>query len=127
MPPEPPLPLEGLLDRSPVREIADRLPSPQGDGAGLRVDCGDVEPIVVDGEVRVSLLRIYSLVGQEPTLLGQVQATGSSEEAADWSLEYYLHDVERGYTDDYHEAARWWRDVATRHAVRHREVASAVA
>lgn len=127
MTPDPPLPVDGLMRRSPVHEIVERLPTPQGDGAGLRVDAGDAEPIVVDGEVRISLVRVYSLVGQEPTLIGQIQATGSSEDPQEWDLQFYLHDVERGYTDDYDQAPRWWRDVASRHAVRHREVARPVA
>lgn len=126
MSPDPPLPVDGLLARSPVQEIVDRLPHPQEEGAGLRVVAGDAEPIVVDGEVRLSLVRVYSLVGKEPTLIGQIQATGSSEDPHQWTLQFYLHDVERGFTDDYDEAPRWWRDVASRHAVRHREVAKPV-
>lgn len=127
MSPEPSLPVDGLLNRSPVREIVERLPASGEEGAGLRVDTSEAQPIVVDGEARLSLARIYSYAAGEEVLLGQVQARGSSDDPADWTFEFYLHDVERGFTDDYDKAARWWNDVASRHAVRHREVASAVA
>jgi hypothetical protein len=127
MSPEPSLPVDGLLARAPVRQIVDRLPESGEEGAGLRVDFDEAKPIVVDGEARLSLARIYSYADGEEVLLGQVQARGSSDDPAEWTFEFYLHDVERGYTDDYDEATRWWHDVASRHAVRHREVAAAVA
>lgn len=127
MAPDHPLPVDALLARSPVAEIVDRLPEADEDGAGLRVDTTEAEPLVIDGEVRVSLVRIYSLVGEDPTLVGQVQARGSSRDAADWTLEFFIHDVRRGYTEEYDAPLRWWRDVASRHAVRRRRVTAAIA
>lgn len=106
-PPVPEDELRSALEADPLREVLDDLPDPEACDRGLCVDTSPADAIQLGGKTRLSLLRVYSKAHGTSKLVGQVQILAGSRDRADWSLEYYTHDLQFPNTEEHPDRDRW--------------------
>lgn len=102
-----------------VKELLARLPAFRGPKAahepGLYVDSEDAPSISVKREIRISLVRLFSVNGTDIQLIGQIQATTSPSDPKLWALRFYLHAPTQFLTKEIHDHNTWWLGVLDRH------------
>ena len=102
-----------------VRELRSALPALPGEGLpapGLYLDVGDRPGLVVNGELRVSVARVYSVTEEGKELLGQVQATRVLDHPlARWDLRLYLHVPRFFSTVRSEDESSWWLGILEQH------------
>lgn len=102
-----------------VKEMLMRLPAFRGPRAshepGLYVDSEEAPSISVKREVRVSLVRLFSVNGQDIQLVGQIQAITAPSDPKLWALRFYVHAPTQFLTKEVHDHDTWWLSVLERH------------
>lgn len=106
-------------DHPTVATVTAQLPSLPESGAtdeGLYVETEDTPGIVVNGELRVSLVRIMSVGPEGPRLVGQVQAVQEVDNPlTTWSLRLFTHEPEFFSTEQHDEPQPWFVRVQALH------------
>ncbi|MDX1611182.1 MAG: hypothetical protein R3185_02350 [Candidatus Thermoplasmatota archaeon] len=108
------------LNHPTVLSLGRDLPSLPREGPvepGLYLDKSKVPGILVNGEVRVSLARIFSVdPSGKRQLIGQVQATRVRDHPLEtWELRYYVH-VHKFYaTHKVDDETQWFLQVLEQH------------
>ncbi|HVL47256.1 MAG TPA: hypothetical protein VM889_01725 [Candidatus Thermoplasmatota archaeon] len=99
-----------------VRHLRTVLPAlaEAGDRPGLFVDAAATPWIDVEGDLRVSVLRLWSVaIDGSRTLVGQVQATASRD--GDRRLRAYVHRPEMFHTEEQAGEDAWFLQVLDAH------------
>lgn len=105
------------LDHPTVQRLTDQLDALE-DGAepGLYVDASPAPGMVVNGELRVSVVRVHSVDEDGESLVGQIQAVREVDHPLDtWSLKLYWHEPEHFCTEEVEEAESWFVQVLDQH------------
>ena len=102
-----------------VKELLERLPAFRGPKAphepGLFVDAEEAPSISVRREMRVSVVRLFSINGTDAQLVAQVQVTSSAADSKLWALRFYIHAPSQFLTKEVHDHDTWWLSVLERH------------
>lgn len=109
-------------DHPIVKEVLEHLPLFRGAKAmhepGLYVDSDEAPSISVKREVRVSLIRLFSVNGQDIQLVGQIQAITAPSDPKLWALRFYVHAPTQFLTKEIHDHDSWWMGILERHYAR---------
>ncbi|HEV8361003.1 MAG TPA: hypothetical protein VGR28_11165 [Candidatus Thermoplasmatota archaeon] len=102
-----------------VKELLDRLPPFRGPKIphepGLYMDAEDAPSISVKREVRVSVVRVFSVNSTDIQLVGQIQCTTAPSDVKLWALRFYVHSPTQFLTKEIHDHNHWWLGVLERH------------
>lgn len=106
-------------DHPTVASVKAQLPEMPEEGTpsdGLYVEARKTPGIVVNGELRVSVLRLISVGPEGRRLVGQVQATREVDHPlTSWELNLYTHDPEFFQTERVEDDQAWFVDVLEHH------------
>lgn len=90
-----------------------------GDGpeeTGLYISTSKTPGITVNGEIRVSVARLYSVDEGDRQLVGQLQATREVDHPlATWELKFYAHSPENFHTNEMEKTEQWFVRVLDLH------------
>ncbi|MGH7338035.1 MAG: hypothetical protein ACREI7_10675, partial [Myxococcota bacterium] len=68
------------------------LPKEGNAEPGLYVDLEHAPAVALEGRVRVSVLRLFSVTDGKPVLVGQVQATRDyTKDEGEWQMHRFVH------------------------------------
>lgn len=102
-----------------VASVKTQLPELPQEGTpedGLYVEARKTPGIVVNGELRVSVLRLISVGPEGRRLVGQIQATREVDHPlSSWELKLYSHEPEFFQTDLVDDEQAWFVSVLERH------------
>lgn len=105
-----------------VKELLAKLPAFRGPRAthepGIYVDAEEAPSISVKREMRVSILRVFSVGPSDVQLVGQIQVTTSPSDQKLWALRFYVHAPTQFLTKEIHDHDTWWLGVLERHYAR---------
>lgn len=105
-----------------VKELLQRLPAFRGAKAvhepGIYVDADEAPSISVKREMRVSILRVFSVGTSDVQLVGQIQVSTSASDQKLWALRFYLHAPTQFLTREIHDHDTWWLGLLERHYAR---------
>lgn len=106
-------------DHPTVATVKTQLPPLPDEGSpdeGLYIEAGHSPGLVVNGELRVSVLRVVSVGPDGQTLVGQIQAVREVDHPlSTWQLVLYTHDPEFFQTDRADDEQAWFIDLLEMH------------
>lgn len=95
-----------------VATITTHLPEIPDEGAteeGLYVETGKTPGLVVNGELRVSMVRVFSVGSDGRKLVGQLQAVREVDHPLrTWELRMYVHEPEHFATTEKEDTQAWF-------------------
>lgn len=105
------------LDHPTVTRLVDQLPAlPETPEPGLYVETSKAPGLVVNGELRVSVARIFTVDEEGKTLIGQVQAVREVDHPlAEWHLRTYKHTPKHFHTEQVDDVQSWFVGVLEQH------------
>lgn len=101
-----------------VAQLRSRLPElPDGDAApGLYIESEETPGIIVNGELRVSVARLYSLDEEGSRLVGQIQVARLLDHPlATCELRFYHHETENFRTTRVEDPQAWFLGLLNLH------------
>jgi hypothetical protein len=101
-----------------VAELTDRLEQFGEDveDTGLYISTSATPGITVNGEVRVSIARLYSVEDGDRQLVGQLQAVREVDHPlATWELNFYAHSPDNFHTNQIDDQGQWFVRVLDLH------------
>lgn len=107
------------LDHPTVARLTEQLPSLPRDGSpkpGLYVETKETPGLVVNGELRVSVARLFTADEEGKHLVGQIQAVRSIDHPlATWEIRTYTHTPEHFHTEHVDDHQAWFMNVLESH------------
>lgn len=102
-----------------MASLKTQLPALPEQGApddGLYVEARKTPGLVVNGELRVSVLRVVSVNEEGQRLVGQVQAVHEVDNPlSTWQLRLYTHEPEHFQTEKVEGAEAWFVELLELH------------
>ncbi len=107
------------LDHPTVARLTEQLPTlPQDESPqpGLYVETTETPGLIVNGELRVSVARIFTADEDGKRLIGQIQAVRSTDHPlATWEIRTYTHTPEHFHTEHIEDPQTWFVNVLESH------------
>ncbi len=106
------------LEHPTVKRLATQLPTlPEGEpDEGLYVETHQTPGLVVNGELRVSVARVFTVDDEGATLIGQIQAVRTVDHPlAQWEIRCYKHTPQHFHTEHFDDVQAWFVDVLEQH------------
>lgn len=107
------------LDHPTVARLTEQLtPLPESEDPqpGLYVETKETPGLVVNGELRVSVARLFTIGEDGKRLIGQIQAVRSIDHPlATWEIRTYTHTPEHFHTERVEDPQAWFVDVLESH------------